>query len=183
MSSRKGYTYRDDVKYEGWTVIPPRLVDGDGTRDMKFRKRLELIPDILFNKQTTLNVFASATPPLLSNIGPALQLLDKSRVWFDARPFLSDKRQCLLKSHAMISNQIRDYNRSAPRFTLSTFRLIACHLIKHLKCPYLKAMDEYIRSLTAMFFYEGAGSFQVSYNLFVYSILNRDAMVRVPFVL
>ena len=180
MSSRKGCTYRDDVKYEGWTVIPPRLVDGDGTRDMNFRKRSrELIPDILFNKQTTLQCFCFRHP----TTGPVLQLLDKSPVWFDARPFLSNKGQCLLKGHAMISDQIRDYNRGAPRFTLSTFRLIACHLIKRIKCPYLKAMDEYICSLTAMFFYEGAGSFQVSYNLFVCSILNRDAMVRVPFVL
>jgi len=35
MSSRKGCMYSDDVKYEGWTVMPPRLADGEGARDMK----------------------------------------------------------------------------------------------------------------------------------------------------
>jgi len=58
MSSRKGCMYRDDVKYEGWTVIPPRLADGEGARDMTgiglFHKwTQELNPDISFHKQIT----------------------------------------------------------------------------------------------------------------------------------
>jgi len=35
------------VKYEGWTVIPPRLTDGDGARDMtRFLKEAVLLPNM-----------------------------------------------------------------------------------------------------------------------------------------